>query len=154
MNNIESAVSCYDKGFTCSQAVLSTYAGHFGLDTELALKVSCAFGGGMARMANICGAVTGAFMVIGLKHGKVKVEDKQAKIKTYGLAKDFVKRFRSRNGSIACKELLGLDISTLDGMKIARDKMIFKTLCPNFIKDATEIIDEILLLSAENRSHH
>ncbi len=144
MDRVERAVSCFKEGFTCSQAMLSTYGPQLGLNHELALKVSGAFGGGMARMGETCGAVTGAFMVIGLKHGKTKIEDKQAKEKTYGLVKEFVDRFKSRNGSIVCRELLGCDISSPEGSNLAKEKNLFATLCPKFVQDTAEIIEQIL----------
>ena len=144
MNRVERAVSCFQEGFTCSQAMLSTYGPQFGLNHELALKVSGAFGGGMARMGETCGAVTGAFMVIGLEHGKTKNEDEQAKERAYSLIREFVDRFKSRNGSIVCRELLGYDISTPEGMKLIREKKLTTTLCPKFVQDAAEIIEQIL----------
>ena len=144
MNRVERAVSCFKEGFTCSQAMLSTYGPQFGLNHELALKVSGAFGGGMARMGETCGAVTGAFMVIGLEHGKTKNEDEQAKERAYSLIREFVDRFKSRNGSIVCRELLGYDISTPEGMKLIREKKLTTTLCPKFVQDAAEIIEQIL----------
>ena len=75
MSRVEQAVSCFQGGFNCSQAVLSTYAQDFGLDREAALKLAAGFGGGMGRMAGTCGAVTGAFMVLGLKHGPTEAGD-------------------------------------------------------------------------------
>ncbi len=144
MNRVERAVSCFKEGFSCSQAMLSSYGPQLGLNHELALKVSGAFGGGMARMGETCGAVTGAFMVIGLKYGKTKFEDEQAKEKTYSLVKEFVDRFKSRNGSIVCRELLGCDISTPEGRDLAKEKNLFATLCPKFVQDAAEIIEQIL----------
>ena len=144
MNRVERAVSCFKEGFSCSQAMLSTYGPQLGLNHELALKVSGAFGGGMARMGETCGAVTGAFMVIGLKYGKTKVEDEQAKERAYSLVREFVDRFKSRNGSIVCRELLGCDISTPEGSDLAKEKNLFATLCPKFVQDAAEIIEQIL----------
>ncbi len=144
MNRVERAVSCFKEGFTCSQAMLSTYGPQLGLNHELALKVSGAFGGGMARMGETCGAVTGAFMVIGLKHGNARVEDKQAKERAYSLIREFVDRFKSRNGSIVCRELLGYDISTPKGLKLIREKKLTTTLCPKFVQDAAEIVEQIL----------
>ena len=130
--------------FYCSQAVLSTYCQKFGLDQETALKIAGAFGGGMCHMGKTCGAVTGAFMVIGLKYGMTKVEDELAKEKTCDLVREFVKRFEVRNGSIMCKELLACDISTPEGMKMAEDKKLFETLCPKLVQDTAEIIEQIL----------
>jgi len=98
----------------------------------------------MARMAKTCGAATGAFMVIGLKYGKNKPEDDQAKEKTVELVRAFVDRFTSRNGSIECKELLGVDISTPQGYEKATEEKLFETVCPKFVQDAAEILEQIL----------
>ena len=98
----------------------------------------------MGRMAETCGAVTGAFMVIGLKYGKTRVEDEQTKEKAYSLVKEFVDKFKSRNGSIICRELIGCDISTPKGMALAKEKKLIATLCPKFVQDAAEIIEQIL----------
>ncbi len=76
--------------------------------------------------------------------GMTRVEDERAKEETYRLVKEFVDRFKSRNGSIICRELLGCDISTPEGMNLAKEKKLFETLCPNFVQDAAEIIEEIL----------
>jgi C_GCAxxG_C_C family probable redox protein len=145
MKKSKHAVSCFKKGFSCSQAVLSTYSEQFGLDHELALKVSGAFGGGMGRMGETCGAVTGAFMIIGLKYGKTRAEDEQTKEKAYTLVQEFVKKFKARNGSILCRELLGCDISTPEGKKLMEEKQLTTTLCPKYVEDAAEIIEEILI---------
>ncbi len=144
MDKVERAVSCFKKGFSCSQALLSTYGAQLGLNREMALKVSGAFGGGMGRMGETCGAVTGAFMVIGLKYGKTRVEDEQTKEKAYNLVKEFVDKFKSRNGSIICRELLSCDISTPEGMKLAKERKLIATLCPKLVQDAAEIIEQIL----------
>jgi len=144
MNNPERAVSCFKETFSCSQAILSTYGPELGLEKETALKVAGAFGGGMARMGELCGAVTGAFIVIGLKHGKIKAEDEEAKEKTYLIVREFVERFKSRNGSIKCRELLGYDISTLEGIQLIKEKNLFYTICVKYVRDAAEIIEELL----------
>jgi C_GCAxxG_C_C family probable redox protein len=144
MKNVDKAVSCFKEGFSCSQAVLSAYAEQLGLDNNNALKVSGAFGGGMAGMAETCGAVTGAFMVIGLKYGKIKPEDEESKRRAYALVKEFVKKFKAKNSSIVCKELLGCDISTSQGIQEFKDKNFINTVCPKFVKDAAEILEEIL----------
>jgi C_GCAxxG_C_C family probable redox protein len=137
------AVCCFREGFNCSQALLSTYGEQFGLDRELALKIANVFGAGMG-MGEICGAVTGAFMIIGAKYGKSKADDQQSSDRACGIADDLVNKFILRNRSIVCRELLGYDISTPDGMKLIREQELLKTLCPKFVQDAAEIIEEIL----------
>jgi C_GCAxxG_C_C family probable redox protein len=144
MGGVEKAVSCFNEGFMCSQAVLSTYSGQFGLDLETALKISAAFGGGMGRMGETCGAVTGACMVIGLKYGRTTVQDTQSHENTNRLVKEFVDRFKSLNGSIVCRELLGCDLSTPDGLKTFVEKKLRDIVCPKFVRDAAEIVEQLL----------
>ena len=143
-SGVELAVSCFEEGFSCSQAVLSAYGPQLGLDRELALRVAGVFGGGMGRMGHTCGAVTGAFMVIGLKRGVTEADDEQTKEEAYRLVKEFDHMFRSRNDSIVCRELLGCDIATPEGRSVATQKNLFTTLCPRFVRDAAEILERIL----------
>ena len=144
MSDIEKAVSCFNEGFMCSQAVLSAYARQFSMDRETALKVSAAFGGGMGRMGEICGAVTGAFMVIGLKYGRTAIQDKKSYEKTNRLVREFVGKFKSINGSVVCRELLDCDLSTPDGLKNFADKKLRDTICSKLVRGAAEIVAQLL----------
>ena len=144
MVKADDAVEIFNKGYNCSQAVLSAYCSQFGMDREQALRVSGAFGAGMGRMCETCGAATGAFMVIGLKYGKVKVEDEPAKEKAYALVRDFTKEFKARNGSIICRELLGCDMGTPEGAKYAKDHKLHSTVCPKLVRDAAEIVGKLI----------
>jgi len=144
MSVVDRAGSAFDEGFSCSQAVLSAFAPELGLDRETALKVATAFGGGMAHRGDTCGAVTGAFMAIGLRHGRLKADDRETRDRAYSLVARFVQEFESRHGSIVCRELLGCDISTPEGMQIAEENKLPATRCPNFVRDAAEILEEIL----------
>jgi len=102
MNKPECSVQRFFSGFNCAQAVFSTYSSEFGLEPELALRISSSFGGGMGYIGETCGAVTGAFMLIGLKYGKVKAEDNAAKEKT-------IHWFRNLPGSLQ-KSTVQLDV--------------------------------------------
>jgi len=95
-------------------------------------------------MGGTCGAVTGAFMVLGLKYGNSTAKDKEGKAKTYKIIEEYTNRFKSRSSSVACRELLGCDISTPEGMKEARDKGLFSSICPRMVQDAVEILEEML----------
>ena len=141
-SKIETAAERFDKGFNCSQAVLSSFCEQFGLDYETALKIATGFGGGM-HINGTCGAVTGAVMVLGLKYGNTG-EDKQAKEKTYKKVIKFANRFSARNDSVKCYDLLGCDITTLEGVQIAREKGLFDSVCPKIVRDAAEILEEML----------
>lgn len=144
MNKIEDALSCFNEGFSCSQAVVSVYAEQFGIDKETALKVASAFGGGMAQMGETCGAVTGAFIVLGLKYGRITAKDLETKEKLYSAVKDFVEKFKLQNGTIVCRELLGCDISTQEGREYAKQQNLFKTLCPKFVTLSVEYLEEAI----------
>lgn len=124
--------------------MLSTYGPRSGLDRETALKVAGAFGGGMARTGETCGAVTGALMVIGLKHAKTRQGDDDARERAYALAQEFMKEFKGRNCSLLCRELLGVDVGTPEGMAVVREKNLFVTICPKFVQDAAEVLEKLL----------
>ena len=140
----EAAVACFREGFNCSQAVLSAWREEFNLEKETALRAAAAFGAGMGRLGEVCGAVTGALIVIGLKHGRTRAEDKETKEKNYAMVRDFARRFRFRNGSLLCRELLGCDLTTAEGMEEAKRKGFFTERCPGFVRAASEILEEIL----------
>ena len=123
--------------------MLSAFAGHLGLDGQSALRLASGFGGGMGRMAGTCGAVTGAFLLLGLKYGRAS-PTREAKEEIYSRIREFADRFKARNGSLTCKDLLGCDISTTEGHELAREKNLVATTCLKFVRDAVEILDEML----------
>jgi C_GCAxxG_C_C family probable redox protein len=144
MNLVKKSVKLFEDGFACSQAILSTYGEKYGLAKNLALKIGDPFGAGMRGLSETCGAVTGAFMVIGLKYGRMNLEDTEAKEKTAELVQEFVKRFKARHSTIICKELLGHDVSIPEERAKVEDQNLFKTVCPKFVRDAAEILEAIL----------
>jgi C_GCAxxG_C_C family probable redox protein len=144
MDNVEKAVEVFKSGLSCSQAVLGAYSEQFGLDKETAYKIGSGFSGGM-HLDQTCGAVTGALMVIGLKFGRTKADDIEAKMDTVEATREFAKKFIARHGSIGCTQLIGYNVSTPEGFEEAKNKDLFKQLCPNFVKSAMEILEEILI---------
>jgi len=144
MGVVENAVAAFDEGFNCSQSVFAAWASELGLDRETALRVATAFGGGMAHRGDTCGAVTGAFMAIGLKNGRLRADDEETRDRAYSVVGQFVQEFESRHGSIVCRELLGFDISTPEGMEQVSQNDLAATRCPNFVRDAAEILHQIL----------
>lgn len=144
MSKIEKAADYFSKGFSCSQAVCATFAVDFGVPEETALKMASGFGGGCARLGLTCGAVTGAYLVIGLKFGRGKNDGDSAKEKTYEIVKKFSLQFIKRNGTLNCTELLGYDIGNSDERKRANEANLFKTLCPKLVKDACELLEVVL----------
>ena len=152
MNNPERGVALFKEGFSCSQAVLAAYGEQFDLKQELALRVAGAFGGGMGRMGETCGAVTGAIMVLGMKFGSTTAGDLKARENAYAVVREFIHRFKGRNVSTLCRELLDCDISTPEGMKRAKEEGLIKQACPKFVKDAAEILDQLLELWRPDQS--
>jgi C_GCAxxG_C_C family probable redox protein len=114
------------------------------MDEQTALRVACGFGGGCARLGLTCGAVTGAYMVIGLKYGKVKADDNDAKEKTYAFVQEFSERFVARNKSLNCTELLGCDLGTPEGRVKVKELNLMVAVCEKLVRDAVEILEEIL----------
>jgi C_GCAxxG_C_C family probable redox protein len=115
-----------------------------GLDRKTALRVAGAFGAGIARTGQTCGAVSGTLMVLGLEYSQTRADDKQAKEEMYALAREFMKRFEARSGSILCRELLGYDIGTPEGMQLIREKELSTSLRPKLVADAVEIVEQFL----------
>ncbi|MBI4698194.1 MAG: C_GCAxxG_C_C family protein [Nitrospirae bacterium] len=137
MTKSEIAVSFFKQGFNCAQALLAVYSAEFNLEQETALKIGSPIGGGMGRRGETCGAVAGAFMIIGLKYGMSRPDDKKAKDRTYDLVENFMDKFKAHNNSIVCRELLGCDIKSPGATRIAKDKG------PKYIQDAVKILEEI-----------
>lgn len=143
MNYVDKAESYFSNNFNCSQAVFTTFATELGVDEELALKIATQFGGG-ARKGEMCGAVSGALMVLGLKYGHYHAEDNEEKGRAYHIAEDFMERFTAEKGTVVCRELLGYDVSKeADKMKIS-ELNLFKTVCPEMIRCATVIVEQML----------
>lgn len=149
MSTVDNAVQCFSNGFNCSQAILSAYCEQLGLDKETALKIACPFGAGMGRMSETCGAVSGAFMLIGLKYGKYLPEDNEAKEKSYALVKEFTEKFNSIHGSINCRDLLKYDMKNPEDLQAIKEKGLWDKVCPMFIRDTAHIIEELLELQVD-----
>jgi C_GCAxxG_C_C family probable redox protein len=142
--SVDRAMTLFQQGFNCSQAVCAAYAPALGLSRELALKIASGFGGGMGRSGEVCGAVTGAIMAIGLKTGPIEAADTAAKENTYALAHQVIEQFTNRHGAISCRELLGCDLSQPEDLQHAREAQLFTKRCPQFVQDAAEIASALI----------
>jgi len=140
----EAAGRLFGKGLNCAQSVLAAKSDITGLSVTDSLKIATGFGAGMAMMQKTCGAVTGAYMVIGAKFGRVNPDDEKARDKTYSLIETFNQRFMEMHGSLNCRELLGVDLKTDEGAEEAEQGAYFEKKCGQFVEDAEKILDEIL----------
>ena len=139
----EKAVDYYNRNFNCAQGVFTTYAIEHGIDEKFSLKLATNFGGG-ARKGQMCGAVSGALMVLGLLYGHSESDDPDTKANAYKMAEEYMNRFIRKNGTVVCKELLGYDLSKPEEKAVIVEKDLFHTLCPKMIRSAVEILDELL----------
>ncbi len=128
------------KTLNCAQSVLLSYASELNLDEMTALKIAAGFGGGMA-MAETCGAVTGAYMVLGLKAQSEGKTIQEIKTETKVAVKKFNELFIAKLGSLKCKKLLGVDISTAEGSAEANERNLFDTVCADLVASAAEILE-------------
>lgn len=145
MEHLERALANYKEGsgFTCAHSVLLAFAPDFGMKDEHA-RAAAIFGGGIARSGGMCGGLTGALMVLGLKYGMRVPEDQETKDKGYEIANKFIEKFRERHGVITCRELLGHDPGTPEGQQAINDENLKSKVCAKVIKDAVEILEEFI----------
>ena len=142
MTPTEHAIKNFQDGFNCSQSVCAAFAERAGTERETALKVAAGFGGGIGRTGNVCGVVTGAIMALGLKYG-FTVGSPEAKSEMYAHVQTFIEKFTARHGSQTCRDLLGYDISIHEEHEKAKEEKLFSTRCPEFVRAAAEILEEM-----------
>ena len=140
---VEEAVELFEEGCACSQAVLASVAERLGLDRGQAMRISACFAAGM-RGGEVCGAVTGAYMALGLAHCGADCTTAEGRQAAYAEVASFNSAFRERHGSLLCRELLGGDLSTPEGAQLASEGRLFLDKCPEFVRDAALILDEAL----------
>ena len=143
MTHTEQAIAYFQEGLNCSQSVCLAFTEQFGIERDTALKFASGFGGGIGRMAETCGAVTGAVMALGLKYGFTQGSP-EAKADMYARVQQFADQFTKRYHSLLCRELLGYDISIPEEHEQARQEKLFSTRCPEFVRSAAEIVTKML----------
>jgi C_GCAxxG_C_C family probable redox protein len=142
MSKTEMAVEKLKNGLNCSQSVLSAYGPALGLDEETCIRIAAPFGGGIGHVQEVCGAVSGAAMAIGLKHGE-GTEQRDKRDRIIEITQEFIKEFKKQKGTILCRDLLGCDISTKEGLMHAREKNAF-SVCADYVRLASELLEKML----------
>ena len=144
-NHAELARELFMQGYNCAQAVVCAFCDVTGLEIDAAARMASSFGGGLGRLREVCGTVSGAALVLGIVRGYANPEDYAAKKAHYALVQDFARRFREANGNIVCRELLKGIGATEGGAPEARTEAYYKKRpCPNLAYCAAEILDEML----------
>ncbi|PKN66969.1 MAG: hypothetical protein CVU54_17425 [Deltaproteobacteria bacterium HGW-Deltaproteobacteria-12] len=144
MKNHETAAEYMKKGYNCAQSIIKAYAGDAGKREEDLVKMASALGGGVGRNGLICGAVSGAALIIGMKFGTTDPVDFQAKEKAYNKTNELLDRFAAENKSVLCKELIPYDMKNPEELKKAREAGIFSQKCPLFVLSAGRILEGII----------
>lgn len=146
MTKREKAIELFLEGYNCAQSVFGAFAEDLGMDFETAVKFSSAFGGGMGRLREVCGAVSGMFMVLSVKEGYTSPTDKDAKMELYKKVQDLAAEFKAKNSdTYICRELLQNVATTKGHEPEDRTPEYYKHRpCAKFVGDAAEIIDEYL----------
>jgi C_GCAxxG_C_C family probable redox protein len=143
-NMVTKAIGSFRSGLNCAQAVLTAYSDDLSFDNKLALDISCGFGGGMGRLQETCGAVTGSFMVLSIYNSKKYIDNKDKKEETYSMIQKFSDKFTSIHGSIDCKTLLKCDLKTKEGQQYLQENNLSQTVCEKCISDSIRIIEELI----------
>ncbi len=139
------AVEKFLSGYNCAQAVLYAYGPDLGLDAETALKVATGLGGGMGGRGEICGAVTGGILALGLKYGRGGGDEKPVAQQAYQKTGELMDAFMRKHGSCTCRVLLnGCDLRTPEGMKRFREEDLHHKTCAKCVETVGDILADML----------
>jgi len=154
-DRIQRAVELFMQGYGCCQSVVRAFSDLYGLDEEMALKVSAGFGGGVGRMRMMCGACSALVILAGLERGQTRGEDREGKAVCYQLVRQLLETFRQRNGSIICAELLqmnGVKAETNTSQPDERNAEYYRVRpCARKVESAARVFAEYLASSKTSR---
>lgn len=134
----------FSGGYNCAQSVLISFSDLLGKDEQDLKQIASGFGGGMGRLQMTCGAVTGSFMVFSQYASMHTDTDKGAKELSAAMIRIFEKEYVAANGSLTCRTILGVDLNTHEGLRMAREKDLFGTVCVDAVVSAVKLTDRII----------
>lgn len=142
---IETATERFLSGYNCAQSVLETYAPELGLEVEPALKAACGFGAGMGRKGEVCGAVTGGIMAIGLRYGRGARDGREVTEQTYAKTVELMRRFEQLHGSCLCRVLIeGCDLQTPEGQRYFKEHDLLRQRCVGCVQSVVGMLGDLL----------
>ena len=155
MNHADRAEELFRKGYNCSQAVFAAFCDVTGMDESTALKLSSPFGGGMGRMREVCGAVSGIFMALGMVCGIDGADAKEEKAELYGRVRELADRFKEeQGGTIICRELLPKAMQGESNSPTPRTDDFYRVRpCVRYVRAAAEIFDEFLAAHGKDNTN-
>lgn len=144
-DKVKDAVEMYrNTEFNCAQSVFAEFAPQFGMDRDTAMKVACGLGSGMGRSGNICGAISGGMLVLGLKYGMTDPDSPEDKKLTYQKVCELLDKVIAKQKFTNCTDLMGVDIGTEEGLQEAKDKDLSNKVCSKIVGDVARILEELL----------
>ena len=147
---VEKAIASFKSGYNCAQSVVVAFTEDLGFDENQALEMSVGFGGGMGRLQEKCGAVTGAFMVIGMISSGLCKDNLDRKNHSYAMIQQFDQRFKSIHHTTQCSELLNCDLRAPNGHAIAVENKLFEKVCEKCIADAVKLVEELTIAARKS----
>ncbi|NLF40928.1 C_GCAxxG_C_C family protein [bacterium] len=139
----DTAAALFADGYNCAQSTFCALCERLGMDRNTALKTSCGFGGGMGRNQEVCGAVAGGIMAIGLRHGRGVNDDRPVTMAAYEKVRAFMGRFAAQHGSCLCRDLLdGVNLLTAEGQQQFKERNLHGTVCTECVRTATRLAEE------------
>lgn len=127
----------FNNGFNCAESVLKSLTDEMDIGCSCIPKIATGFGAGLGRHGEICGAITGAVMALGLKYGRSDIKDPEAKEKAYAIVDGFVKTFKSKFKNVRCMDLTGCNMLTPEGLQKAKDNNVHKNICTDLVMFAS-----------------
>ena len=141
----DKATEKFLSGYNCAQAVVWPFCSEINLDSFTARNIACGFGAGIAKRQEVCGAVTGGIMVLGMLLGTRGAHDRSTTEDTYAMSREFMSRFEDMHGSCNCLQLLdGYDLNTDEGKKTVEDLDLRNVTCKRCVQTAVEILEEMI----------
>jgi C_GCAxxG_C_C family probable redox protein len=140
----EKAILTFRAGLNCSQAVAAAFAEKLGYDREMVLDLATGFGGGMGHMQETCGAVTGAFMVLGMYNRRIRPDNLTRKQNTYPMVQKFNARFLEIHSTTRCIDLIRCDLNTPEGKALAKENRVHETICEDCISTSVRILNDLM----------
>ena len=144
-NHADYAEILFRQGYNCAQSVFAAYHDELGIEQDIALKIASSFGGGMGRLREVCGALTGLFMAAGMKYGYTNPDDLDGKARQYQLVQDFAQRFNDEYNSILCRDLLQLDEKVSEPTpEIRTDAYYQRRPCAEYVRFAASLLEQMV----------
>ena len=144
MERIEQAVAMFEDGYSCAQAMLAAFCEDYGLDRQTALRLASPLGGGISRTDGICGAASGAILVLGLARGHTHPDDEEGQDRVRVLTRRFLELYAARKGGTLCTEILGHNLSLPGVPERVKAEGLSKEPCPAAVRTAGQILLELL----------